>query len=330
MNRYARQQILPQVGEEGQRRLREAHALVVGAGALGCPVLQYLVGAGVERLTLVDHDVVDRSNLHRQPLYGEASLGQHKAIAAQSSLQNLNPDVQIVACVERLDPANAAALASGADVVLDCADSFAVTYTLSDVCYELRKPFIMAAVLGLNGYAGGFCGSAPSVRAVFPELPTTSANCATAGVLGPVAGLLGCLQAQMALAVLLALEPSVLGQMALMDLETYRFRSFRFDAAQEPSGTHSPFIARSELARGDFIVDLRGPEEAPVAVHPDAVRATVDMFRNHALAPQSGQRAVLCCRSGQRAWHAAAALRSYWNGPIALMALGDVHAPSPQ
>lgn len=328
MNRYARQQILQQVGEAGQRKLQKAHALVVGAGALGCPVLQYLVGAGIGRLTLVDHDVVDRSNLHRQPLYGETSLGQHKAIAAQVVLQNLNPDVEIVARVERLDPANAAVLAGSADVVLDCADSFAVTYILSDVCLALRKPFIMAAVLGLSGYAGGFCGSAPSVRAVFPELPTTSANCATAGVLGPVAGLLGCLQAQMALAVVLELQPSVLGQMAMMDLETYRFRSFRFDAAQEPSVVHSSFIARSELARGDFIVDLRGTDEAPVAVHPDAVRATVDTFRNHALVPKNGQRAVLCCRSGQRAWHAATALRSYWDGPIGLLAIGDAQTPS--
>lgn len=323
MNRYARQQILPQVGAEGQRKLRDAHAVIVGAGALGCPVMQYFAGAGVGRLTLVDHDIVDRSNLHRQPLYGEATLGRPKALAARAALQDLNPEVEVVARVERLDPANASSLAAAADVVLDCADSFAVTYILSDACHAARKPLIMAAVLGLSGYAGGFCRSAPSVRAVFPDLPARFDTCASAGVLGPVAGLLGCVQAQMALAVLLGLTPSPLGQMTMMDLQTYRFRSFRFDTAEEPREAHAPFIARADLAPNDFVVDLRGLEEAPVAVHPDAVRATVETFRNRVLTPQHDRRTVLCCRSGLRAWHAATALRHYWQGPMALMAIGD-------
>jgi molybdopterin/thiamine biosynthesis adenylyltransferase len=327
VSRYSRQEVLPQVGEVGQRRLRRGHALVVGAGALGCPVLQYLTGAGVGKLTIVDHDRVDRSNLHRQPLYGEASLGEPKALAAHAALQNLNPDTLVRACVERLDPANAQSLIADTDVILDCADSFAATYILSDTAYALGKPFVSASVLGLNGYAGGFCASAPSLRAVFPELPANTATCTTAGVLGPVAAALGCVQAQMALAVLLGLKPSPLGQLVVFDLQNYNFRSFRFDGAPEPASQAAPFIARSAIAHTDLIVDLRGAEVAPVPVRPEALRATVDTFVKRNFTPPSGQRVVLCCRSGLRAWRAASALRSYWDGSMALLAIGDDEPP---
>lgn len=327
MSRYARQEVLAQVGASGQQRLRQAHALVIGAGALGCPVLQYLAGAGLGRLTLVDPDVVDRSNLHRQPLYGEDGVGRPKAKVACEVLRNLNPEVALRPLAERLDPGNVDALIADADVVLDCADSFAASYLLSDACLAARKPYVSASVLGLSGYVGGFCGGAPSLRAVFPELPANTATCATAGVLGPVAGMLGCLQAQMALAVLLGLRPSPLGQMVVADLATYAFRSFRFDGAAEPAEAPIPFIARSALGSADFVVELRGLEEAPVAVHPAAVRASVDTFRQRGLTPGPGQRAVLCCRSGVRAWRAAQALRSYWSGPMALLALGDEPGP---
>lgn len=323
MNRYARQLALPEVGEEGQHRLRRAKVLVIGAGALGCPVLQYLTGAGVGRLTLVDADRVARSNLHRQPLYGESDVGQAKVWAAQARLRDLNSSVDLQARAERLDPANAAQLVRDADVVVDCADSFAVTYILSDTARTLCKPLVSASVLGFGGYVGGFCAGAPSVRAVFPELPASSATCATAGVLGPVAALVGCVQAQMVLGVLLRLQPSPLGQMVVADLRTYSFRSFRFDAAREPDIEPAPFIAPAHLAPTDFVVDLRSVAEAPVLVHSQAVRKTVDDFRRREVIPDSRQRAVLCCRSGLRAWHAAAALRSYWSGAVALLAAGD-------
>ena len=144
LDRYARQLALPEVGPEGQQRLERATVLVIGAGGLGCAVLPYLCAAGVGRLIVVDHDVVDESNLHRQPLYRTDDIGQRKAEVAWATLASLNPYVAVKAVCERLTPANAPALVDAADVIVDAADSFAVTYILSDECARARKPLVSA------------------------------------------------------------------------------------------------------------------------------------------------------------------------------------------
>ncbi|WP_299842432.1 HesA/MoeB/ThiF family protein [uncultured Paracoccus sp.] len=319
MNRYARQLILPEIGAEGQARIGAAHLLVVGAGGLGVPALQYLVGAGIGRITLIDPDRVEATNLHRQPIYGP-SLGQPKAEAAAGFARALNPGVAVTPLVAWLTPENAPELVAGADLVLDCADSFAASYTLSDLCLALRKPLISASALGLSGYVGGFCDTAPSLRAVFPDLPDSLATCASAGVLGPVVGMLGAVQAQMALAVVLGLQPSPLGQLLRFDMAGFRTSSFRFDAAPEPEAAPHPFIAASALRPGDFLIELRDPTEAPQPVAPHARRQSVEDFGPAGPIPTPGQRAVFTCRSGLRAWRAADRLRAVWPGEIALLA----------
>ena len=322
MSRYDRQIVLPEVGADGQARLAAAHALVVGAGGLGVPVLQYLAGAGIGRLTVVDPDIVERKNLHRQTLYGERFIGRAKAEAAAAVLADLNPEVRVAPVVARLDPANAPALVAEADVVLDCADSFAASYTLSDACRDAGKPFVTASALGLGGYAGGFCGGAPSLRAVFPDLPARAATCATAGILGPVVGLLGCLEAQIALAILLRLAPSPLGQLVSFEGAGLRFGGFRFDGAAEP-GRALTFLAPAAITPADFVADLRGADEAPEPATPWARRLAVADFGPAGPTPAPGQRAVLVCRSGLRAWQAGTRLAGAWDGEIKLVALGD-------
>ena len=322
MSRYARQIVLPEIGHAGQARLAAAHALVVGAGGLGAPVLQYLAGAGVGRVTVVDFDIVEPKNLHRQPLYGERFIGTMKAAAATVALLDLNPEVRVQPVLGRLDPANAPALVAAADVVLDCADSFAASYTLSDACRDAGKPLVSASALGLGGYAGGFCGGAPSLRAVFPDLPARAATCATAGILGPVVGLLGCLQAQMALAILLEFAPSPLGQLVSFEAAGLRFGGFRFDGAAEPERPFA-FIAPAAIAPADFVADLRPSDEAPELATPWASRLAVADFGPDGPRPGAGQRAVLVCRSGLRSWQAAERLRAVWNGDIGLVAMGD-------
>ena len=235
MSRYARQMILPQVGEQGQARLAGAHALVVGAGGLGVPVLQYLVGAGLGRITLVDGDRVEESNLHRQPLYRMDQIGQPKVEAAATALAALNPDVTLTPRIEWLDPANAPKLVADADVVLDCADTFAASLTLSDICHAQGKPLITASALAMAGYVMGCCGPAPSLRAIFPDLPERGATCATAGVMGPVVAAIGAMQAQMALSVLLGLDPSPLGRLISLDAANWRTGGVRFVKATEPA-----------------------------------------------------------------------------------------------
>ena len=322
-HRYLRQTVLPEVGPEGQARLGAATVLVAGAGGLGCAVLQYLTAAGVGGLIIVDHDRVEESNLHRQPLYRMSDLGQAKVHAARAALQELNPGTRIEAVFERLSSVNVMRLASAAEVVIDAADSFAVTYLLSDTCQRLGKPLVSASVLGLAGYVGAFCGGAPSYRAVFPELPRSAGSCAESGVLGTAVGVLGTLEAHLALALLLEWQPSVAGRLLSVDLRTLHVGGFSFGSATEPVQPPIPFIAASEVGSTDIVIDLRSLTETPVSPFPTALRLEVEALETAPLQFPSDARVVLCCRSGLRAWRAAQALQRRGHGKLALLAIGE-------
>ncbi len=321
MNRYARQMMLPDVGPIGQARLAQAHVLVVGAGGLGCPVLQYLAGAGIGQITLFDADVVEEGNLHRQPLFDMTDVRHPKVSAAQSHLLAAHPELRLTANICALDPSNAHAAVIRADVIIDAADSFAVSYTLSDTCLAQGKPLISASALGQSGYVGGFCGGAPSLRAVFPDLPEQAASCATAGVLGPVVGVIGALQAQMALRVILRADPSPLGTMVTLDLTNFQMGRFSFLGAPEPI-QQMPFVSLRDLSPCDQVVELRPVGEAPHAVSPTAQRILPEAIIGHRFA--QGRRIVLCCRSGLRAWRVGRQLQHMGFSDIALLAAGDV------
>ncbi len=318
--RYVRQSVLPEVGDTGQARLASASVLVVGAGGLGCPVMQYLAGAGVGLLTLVDHDVVEESNLHRQPLYTMADIGRPKVEVARTALQRFNPEIRVEAVAERLTPQNAARLVVAADLVVDAADSFAVTYILSDACQAAAKPLVSASVIGMTGYAGAFCGGGPSYRAVFPEVSVDGGTCATVGVLGTAVAVLGGLQAHLALHLLLGLEPGVLGRVVTFDAKRLAFGGFGFAGSPEPDA-FVPFIAPDAVTKDDLVVDLRSLEEAPVSPFTGARRLVVDDIEGLAAEHPTG-RIVLACRSGQRALMAADRLRERGLSNLVLVALG--------
>ena len=317
-SRYARQAILGEIGPAGQAKLAAASVLVVGAGGLGCPVLQYLVGAGVGRVTVVDHDTVEVTNLHRQPLYRMSDIGRLKVEAARDALQGFNPEVRLDTVAERLTPQNVAHLVAAADVVVDAADSFAVTYILSDACQAAAKPLVSASVIGMTGYAGAFCGGGPSYRAVFPEVSVDGGTCDTVGVIGTAVAVLGGLQAHLALHLLLGLEPSVLGRVVTFDAKRLSFGGFGFAGSPEPDA-FVPFIAPEAVTADDLVVDLRGLDEAPVSPFAGARRLVVDTIEQ--LEVPSG-RVVLACRSGQRALMAADRLRERGVTNLALVALG--------
>ncbi len=319
--RYARQTVLGEVGAAGQAKLAASSVLVVGAGGLGCPVLQYLAGAGVGRITIVDFDVVEETNLHRQPLYGMADLGKPKAEMAREALLRFNPQITIEAAVERLTPQNAVRRVGLADIVVDAADSFAVTYILSDACQATGKPLISASVLGLTGYVGAFCGGAPSYRAVFPDVSIDGATCATAGVLGTAVAVLGSLQAHLALHLILGLKPSVLGKVVTFDAAKLSFGGFGFEGSPEPDQA-VPFIAAAEVTGDDLVVDLRGLDEAPVSPFAGAHRLDVDHVDEIVTQLSRQRRIVLCCRSGQRSLMAADRLRGLGLANLAMVALG--------
>ncbi|MDA7963720.1 HesA/MoeB/ThiF family protein [Ruegeria sp.] len=317
MSRYARQTIMPEVGAKGQARLSSTRVLVIGAGGLAAPVLPLLAGAGVGRITIVDGDTVDLSNLHRQTLFNEADCGQSKVEIAAQRCRALNGEIDIISQKQALTNENAANLVAQSDVILDCADSYAASYILSDTCLAQGKPLISASVLGMSGYVGGFCGGAPSLRALFPDAPDSGASCATAGVLGPVVATIGAMQAQMALNLILGVEPSPLGQLVQYDARTLRSSGFRFDHAPEPTSCFR-FLSASQLTAADQIIELRSLAEAPSPAHPAAKRITANNL--HDIDPNQGKRLAFCCATGLRAWRAAERIQPDWPGEIVLVA----------
>ena len=317
MNRYARQMMLPGIGHDGQRRLAAAHVLVVGAGGLGCPALQYLAGAGLGRITVIDPDHVEESNLHRQPLYRMADLGRAKVLAAQDHLRAAHPDVDVVARAAALHPALTQTMIEPADIVIDAADSFAVSYMLSDACLRLGKPLISASVLGQTGYVGAYCAGVPSLRAIFPDPPGTSATCASAGVMGPVVGMIGAMQAQIALQILLRHRPSPLGQLVTLDLQRMRFGGFAFHGTAEPECA-APFLSAQDITAADHVIDLRDTREAPTLLTPGATRCAPGDVAS--LAPAPGCRVVFSCTTGLRAWRAAACLIDRGHREVGILA----------
>lgn len=320
MSRYARQICLPEIGTAGQAKLAQASVLVVGAGGLGATVLPALAGAGCGSITIVDPDLVDETNLHRQTLFRMSDIGQPKAECAGQALLSLNPECRVHAMVTRLDPPLARELVPRADVVIDAADSFAVTYALSDICAAAGVPLISASVLGRSGYVGGFCATAPSYRAVFPDLPPSLQSCATAGVMGPVVAMLGAMQAQMALAVLLDHAPSPLGQVMRFDLAGWRASSFRFDGAAEPETASPAIVGLAEITAADLVVELRDEAEAPTLLVPGSRRLSPDLAG--ALDAADAARVIFVCKTGLRAWRAARQLAERQTVPVAILAEG--------
>ena len=226
--RYHRQMILPELGREGQRRLREASVLVIGAGGLGSPAALYLAAAGVGRLGVVDSDVVDLTNLHRQVLHETSSVGHRKTDSARERLVRLNPGVEVVTHDVRLDASNALELFSGGwDVVVDGSDNFPTRYLVNDACVLLGLPLAYGAIFRWEGQASVFAAAdGPCYRCLFrdPPPPDLVPSCAEAGVLGALPGVVGSIQAVETLKVLLGTGRSLVGRLLLIDAAEMAFR----------------------------------------------------------------------------------------------------------
>ena len=221
VERYSRQLVLPEWSEAAQQRLGAASVLVVGAGALGSPVAMYLAGAGVGRLGIVDADDVELSNLHRQLLHFTPDLGLPKAHSAAAKLGFLNPEVVVEPYQVRLDAANAAGLIEGADLVVDCSDSFETRYAVNAACCAARVRLVEGGVIGMSGLVMSIRpGRTACYRCAFPEAPADAPSCADAGVLGPAAGVVGSLQALEAMKLLTGVAPPITDGFLQLDLAT--------------------------------------------------------------------------------------------------------------
>ncbi|WP_266181825.1 molybdopterin-synthase adenylyltransferase MoeB [Dyella humicola] len=230
--RYARQLRLPQVGEEGQARLSRASIVLLGAGGLGAPAALYLAAAGVGRLTLIDDDRVERSNLHRQVVHADARVGMAKAESARIALAALNPRVQVETREERLQADSVERLLGGHDLVIDGADNFPTRYLIAAASQRLRMPMIYGAVERFTGQVSMFDPrrpDSPCYRCLFPEPPSAAEapNCSEAGVLGVLPGIVGLLQATEALKLILGLGEPLVGRLLSFDALSMGFRETR-------------------------------------------------------------------------------------------------------
>jgi molybdopterin/thiamine biosynthesis adenylyltransferase/rhodanese-related sulfurtransferase len=241
--RYSRHLRLPQVGVDGQKKLEAARVLLVGAGGLGSPAAYYLAAAGVGGLRIVDDDAVDRSNLQRQILHTDAGIGTAKVESARQALRALNPRVHVEPLRTRLALANVEALLAGCDVVIDGADNFPTRYLLSDACVRFGKPLVYGAVHRFEGQvsvfdAGRRPGVSPCYRCLFPEPPAAedAPNCAEAGVLGVLPGVIGLLQATEAVKLLLGIGESLSGRLLQFDALGLRFHETRLQVDPDCPG----------------------------------------------------------------------------------------------
>lgn len=225
MNRYSRHLLLPEVGLDGQRKLKSARALVAGSGGLGSPVALYLAAAGVGTIGLVDFDAVDLSNLQRQILFSTKDVGKQKAATAAKKVQALNDSIEVKAHDMRIAADNVLALIGGYDLVVDGTDNFATRYLLNDSCVKLGKPYIYGSIYRFEGQATVFTRGKGCYRCLFPVMPDAGAvpNCAEIGVLGAVAGVIGLIQATEALKVITGIGQSLAGRLLIFDALDMRF-----------------------------------------------------------------------------------------------------------
>jgi len=341
--RYSRQLNLREVGEEGQRRLKNASVLCIGAGGLGSPAALYLAAAGVGTVGIVDNDVVDLSNLHRQLLHGTRDIGRKKADSARERLLNINPGIQINIHPTRLCAGNAIDLIGAYDTIVDGSDNLPTRYLSSDVCVWQKKPNIYGSVHQFEGQVSVFAPhlGGPCYRCLFPDPPPADAipSCAEAGVLGVVPGLIGVMQAMEAIKLILGIGDSLVGRLLHIDTLSLRFREFKLrrdrdcpvcgenPSIVEPidyerfcsarSGTKiaalSPIELNDRLKKNEKIalIDVREPFEFEIARLPNARLLPLGKIATDFNEISREGTAVVICKSGVRSARAIEFLRGH-------------------
>jgi molybdopterin/thiamine biosynthesis adenylyltransferase/rhodanese-related sulfurtransferase len=325
---YSRQTLLKEIGAHGQAALARGRVLIVGAGGLGSPVLQYLAGAGVGHLGIVDADTLDASNLHRQPIFALADVGERKVELARAAVKRINPTVHVESHPVRLDANNALELIRGYDVVADCSDNFRTKYLINDAAVLAHRPAVFASVYQYEGQLQVYKPESrhACLRCLWPDAIADGVvgNCAEAGVLGPVPGTFGTLQALLTLKILLGLSGQLEGELLLLDFMNFsslKLKAPRRAECRAPDCAHIREIAAEdagiEIALGSLadavklgfeVIDIRTTEE--VAARPAAARHIAMPVLLGDPSPLSlGREFLLVCASGKRSLAAARELR---------------------
>jgi adenylyltransferase/sulfurtransferase len=345
--RYSRHLIMPEVGMDGQRRLKASSVLLIGAGGLGSPLGLYLAAAGVGRIGLVDFDVVDFSNLQRQVLHGTGDVGRPKLQSARDRLQAINPEVRLDLYETHLTSANALDILRPYDVVIDGTDNFPTRYLVNDACVLLNKPNVYGSIFRFDGQASVFYpGRGPCYRCLYPEPPPPGEvpSCAEGGVLGILPGLIGCIQATEAVKLLLGQGSPLVGRLLLYDALQMSFREFkvrrnpkcpmcgdnptikqlidyeqfcgvRGQEAPIPAATSANEITVEQLKqrldrREDvFILDVRNPEEYQICKIAGSTLIPLPSLPQRVAELDHGREMVVHCKSGMRSQKAIQFLR---------------------
>ncbi len=334
MERYSRHITLEEVGLEGQLKLNQAKVLVIGAGGLGCPALQYLVAAGIGTIGIIDHDVVEKSNLQRQTLFGTSSLGENKAKAAKNRLEDLNPEVQIIAYPFMLQPDNALELFKQYDVIVDGSDNFPTRYLVNDAALICNTPFVYGAIYKFEGQVSVFnYNNGPTYRCLFPEPPMANEaiNCSEVGVLGVLPGIIGCMQANEVIKIILGFEDVLTGKLLCYDAKkasTYSIAvSKNEDVINKVLALQEHFVTRPfelscdvnseyEIKMGALkqfehvqFLDVREVHEAPKLELQNSIQIPLDQLQNQINKINSAGTIICVCQSGIRSLKATKLLR---------------------
>ncbi len=338
VKRYSRHLIIPDVGMTGQKRLKNAKVLCVGAGGLGSPALLYLAAAGVGTLGVIDFDVVDESNLQRQIIHGQSDVGRPKALSARDSIKEVNPYVDVVVHQEALTNDNVMEIFSGYDLIVDGTDNFATRYMVNDACVLLGKPYVWGSIYRFDGQASVFWAEyGPCYRCLYPEPPPPGMvpSCAEGGVLGVLCASIGSIQVNEAIKLLIGIGEPLVGRLMVYDALEMSYRSLNikkdpdcpicgknptitelidYDAfcgvvsadAQEAAAGSTITAAelKEMLDRKDdiFLIDVREPNEYEIVSIPGSVLIPKEQFLNGSALEQLPQdrRIILHCKSGAR------------------------------
>jgi adenylyltransferase/sulfurtransferase len=348
VRRYSRHLIIPEVGMTGQKRLKNARVLCVGAGGLGSPALLYLAAAGVGTLGVIDFDVVDESNLQRQIIHGQSDVGRPKAESARDSIKEINPNVNVILHETALDNDNALDIFSQYDLIVDGTDNFATRYLVNDACVLLGKPYVWGSIYRFDGQASVFWAEhGPCYRCLYPEPPPPGMvpSCAEGGVLGVLCGSIGSIQVTEAIKLITGIGEPLAGRLMIYDALEMSYRTVRVrkdpecpicgknpsitelidydafcgavseDAQEAASGsTISAADLKAMLDRDDniFLIDVREPNEYEIVSIPGATLIPKDQFLTGAALERLPQdkRIVLHCKSGARSAEALAIVKN--------------------
>lgn len=364
VSRYSRHLLMPTIGELGQRRLLASRVAVVGAGGLGSPSMLYLAGAGVGRITVIDDDLVDETNLQRQVIHAAADVGRPKVDSALERVRALNPDIEVVGVRDHLDPSNAAEILDEHDLVLDGSDNFATRYAVADACDELGIPLVWAAVYRTEAHLTVFWPGAPEgvpgpgLRDLFPQPPApgTVPACGDAGVVGPLVGQVGSMMATEAIKLITGVGRSLLGRVLFIDVLAMTQREIPL--AARPTGTHprrrplrratpqaptdegvtTPLVSPADLAGrldgadAPFVLDVRDAHELAEGVVAGAAHIPVSTLTSDPASSTdvpTDRDVVLVCRAGPRAHLAATALRARGYDRLFVLEGGMLAWPTP-